>query len=138
MRSWVIHASDRMQGAIRVPGDKSISHRSLLLGALADGITEVRGFLRSEDCLATLGALRALGVEIAEAADGRILIPHFYDRVVPPTPYERAAIARIPFDERAVKVDLGIAEFAGPPGVPYFEKLMFQPTLNITGIAGVS
>jgi len=74
MRSWVIHASDRMQGAVRVPGDKSISHRSLLLGALADGITEVRGFLRSEDCLATLAALRALGVEITESADGRIRI----------------------------------------------------------------
>lgn len=72
MRSWVIHASNRIRGAIRVPGDKSISHRSLLLGALAHGTTEVRGFLRSEDCLATLAALRALGVEITESPDGRI------------------------------------------------------------------
>jgi 3-phosphoshikimate 1-carboxyvinyltransferase len=74
MRSWVIHASDRIRGTIRVPGDKSISHRSLLLGALAHGSTEVRGFLRSQDCLATLAALRALGVEITESADGRIEI----------------------------------------------------------------
>lgn len=74
MRSWVIHASDRIRGTIRVPGDKSISHRSLLLGALAHGTTEVRGFLRSEDCLATLAALRALGLEITESADGRIEI----------------------------------------------------------------
>ena len=63
-----------MRGTIRVPGDKSISHRSLLLGALAHGSTEVRGFLRSQDCLATLAALRALGVEITESADGRIEI----------------------------------------------------------------
>ena len=74
MRSWVIHGSDRFQGAIRVPGDKSISHRSLLLGALADGTTEVRGFLRSADCLATLAALRELGVAITESADGRVVI----------------------------------------------------------------
>jgi len=74
MRSWVIHASDRIRGSIRVPGDKSISHRSLLLGALANGTTEVRGFLRSQDCLATLAILRALGVEITESADGRIEI----------------------------------------------------------------
>ena len=74
MRSWVIHSSDRIRGAIRVPGDKSISHRSLLLGALAHGTTEVRGLLRSEDCLATLAALRALGVEITEWADGRVEI----------------------------------------------------------------
>lgn len=74
MRSWVIHASDRIRGSIRVPGDKSISHRSLLLGALAHGTTEVRGFLRSQDCLATLAILRALGVEITESADGRIEI----------------------------------------------------------------
>lgn len=72
MRSWVIHGSDRVRGTIRVPGDKSISHRCLLLGALAHGTTEVRGFLRSEDCLATLAALRALGVEITESPDGRI------------------------------------------------------------------
>ncbi|MEK7221194.1 MAG: 3-phosphoshikimate 1-carboxyvinyltransferase, partial [candidate division NC10 bacterium] len=51
MRSWVLHGTERLQGAIRVPGDKSISHRSLLLGAMAHGTTEVRGFLRSEDCL---------------------------------------------------------------------------------------
>lgn len=57
-----------------MPGDKSISHRSLLLGALADGTTEVDGFLRSADCQATLAALRDLGVEIAEAPDGRVVI----------------------------------------------------------------
>jgi 3-phosphoshikimate 1-carboxyvinyltransferase len=74
MRSWVIHASQRIRGALRVPGDKSITHRGLLLGALADGTTEVRGFLRSGDCLATLAALRNLGVEVTESSHGLIEI----------------------------------------------------------------
>lgn len=74
MRSWVLHAAERLQGAIRVPGDKSISHRSLLLGAMAYGTTDVRGLLRSEDCLATLHALRALGTEIVESPDGCVRI----------------------------------------------------------------
>jgi 3-phosphoshikimate 1-carboxyvinyltransferase len=53
-----------VQGEIRVPGDKSISHRSLMLGGIAEGQTSISGFLASEDCLATLAALRALGVFI--------------------------------------------------------------------------
>lgn len=51
-------------GDIRVPGDKSISHRSIMLGALADGVTEVKGFLEGEDSLATLQAFRDMGVTI--------------------------------------------------------------------------
>ncbi len=51
-------------GAIRVPGDKSVSHRAMMLGGIAEGVTEVRGFLESEDCLATMNAMRALGVSI--------------------------------------------------------------------------
>jgi 3-phosphoshikimate 1-carboxyvinyltransferase len=53
-----------VSGAIRVPGDKSISHRALMLGGIAEGVTEVEGFLPSEDCLATLAAMRSLGIEI--------------------------------------------------------------------------
>src|SRR3989304_5979087 len=49
------------QGPMTVPGDKSISHRAIILGALAEGVTEVSGCLRSEDCQRTLGAFRALG-----------------------------------------------------------------------------
>jgi len=55
-----------LEGSIVVPGDKSISHRSLMLGAIAAGRTEVTGFLASEDCLATLKALRAMGVSIEQ------------------------------------------------------------------------
>jgi 3-phosphoshikimate 1-carboxyvinyltransferase len=74
MRSWRLHAPKRIQGSLRVPGDKSISHRSLLLGAMAHGTTEVRGFLRGADCLATLAALRALGTKIEESDDGCLRI----------------------------------------------------------------
>jgi 3-phosphoshikimate 1-carboxyvinyltransferase len=61
-------------GEISVPGDKSVSHRSLMLGGIAEGTTEVRGFLESEDCLATLAALRALGVNIARFGGNRVTI----------------------------------------------------------------
>lgn len=53
-----------LQGELRVPGDKSISHRAIMLGALANGITRVEGFLEGEDSLATLNAFRAMGVRI--------------------------------------------------------------------------
>jgi 3-phosphoshikimate 1-carboxyvinyltransferase len=53
-----------LHGAVRVPGDKSISHRSLLLGSLAGGPSHISGFLPSADCLATLGCLRDLGVDV--------------------------------------------------------------------------
>lgn len=59
----------RLSGRVRVPGDKSISHRSVMLGALADGVTEVSGLLAGEDVLATLAAFRAMGVGVAEAPD---------------------------------------------------------------------
>ena len=60
-------------GELTVPGDKSISHRALLLGAVADGRTTIRGFLNGADCLATLAALRAMGVEVAlEGSDVRV------------------------------------------------------------------
>lgn len=59
----------RVWGSIAVPGDKSISHRAVLLGAIAEGRTRVDGFLRGEDCLATLAAMRALGVRIDDDGD---------------------------------------------------------------------
>jgi 3-phosphoshikimate 1-carboxyvinyltransferase len=63
-RAFLTQPAHRVAGAIEVPGDKSISHRALMLGGIATGTTEVRGFLASEDCLASLGAMRALGVPI--------------------------------------------------------------------------
>lgn len=63
-----------LTGTLRVPGDKSISHRSIMLGSLAEGTTQITGFLEGEDSLATLQAFRALGVEIAGPVDGKVTI----------------------------------------------------------------
>lgn len=63
-----------MRGTARVPGDKSISHRSIMLGAIADGLTTVDGFLEGEDALSTLNAFRAMGVEIEGPENGRVVI----------------------------------------------------------------
>ncbi len=70
----VARPAARVAGVVRVPGDKSISHRALLLGAVATGDTTLSGFLRGEDCLATLAALRALGVAVDD--DGERLTIH--------------------------------------------------------------
>jgi len=63
-----------LAGRIRVPGDKSISHRSIMLGSLAEGTTEVEGFLEGEDALATLQAFRDMGVVIEGPHHGRVTI----------------------------------------------------------------
>lgn len=61
---YQVSAGGALNGTVRVPGDKSISHRSIMLGALAEGETEITGFLQGEDCLATMNAFRAMGVSI--------------------------------------------------------------------------
>jgi 3-phosphoshikimate 1-carboxyvinyltransferase len=63
-----------LRGSLRVPADKSISHRSIMFGAISTGQTTIHHFLRSEDCLSTLNLFKALGVPIREESDGRILI----------------------------------------------------------------
>ncbi|MBB5732795.1 3-phosphoshikimate 1-carboxyvinyltransferase [Altererythrobacter atlanticus] len=63
--------SGPLQGRIRVPGDKSISHRSLMFGALAVGETRITGLLEGEDVLATAAALRAMGATIHREGEGR-------------------------------------------------------------------
>ncbi len=60
--------------SVTVPGDKSVSHRALMLGSIADGRTDVSGFLAGEDCLATLAAMRALGVEIQQPSETEMSI----------------------------------------------------------------
>jgi 3-phosphoshikimate 1-carboxyvinyltransferase len=59
-----VEPGGEVAGELTVPGDKSISHRALMLGGLAEGETQITGFLAGEDCLATLRALQALGVRI--------------------------------------------------------------------------
>ncbi len=63
-----------LDGSVRVPGDKSISHRSVMLASLAEGQSEVRGFLTGEDCLCTMKAFRAMGVRIDQLADTHLRI----------------------------------------------------------------
>ncbi|MGH9354351.1 MAG: 3-phosphoshikimate 1-carboxyvinyltransferase [Terriglobia bacterium] len=59
----------KLHGVLRLPGDKSISHRYAMLAAIADGNSEIRGFSSSADCQSTLGCLRALGVEIVQQGE---------------------------------------------------------------------
>jgi 3-phosphoshikimate 1-carboxyvinyltransferase len=63
-----------LRGHVRVPGDKSISHRALLLGAIAEGTSRVKGFLPGADCLATLRAVQALGVEVEEPTPTTLVV----------------------------------------------------------------
>jgi 3-phosphoshikimate 1-carboxyvinyltransferase len=65
----VVQPGGRLSGRIRVPGDKSISHRAIMLGAIAEGRTEVHGFLEGEDTLATLAAFREMSVRIDRHGD---------------------------------------------------------------------
>ena len=74
MINYFVSPGGSVSGTIRVPGDKSISHRSIMLGSLANGITEVNGFLEGEDSLATLQAFRDMGVVIEGPLDGRVVI----------------------------------------------------------------
>ena len=65
--------SARLSGRIRVPGDKSISHRALILGALSTGTTRIAGLLEAEDVMATARAVAALGAEV-ERSNGTVAV----------------------------------------------------------------
>ncbi|GAB4352498.1 MAG: hypothetical protein Kow0060_02350 [Methylohalobius crimeensis] len=71
---YVAAPGGALRGRARVPGDKSISHRSVMLGSIAEGVTRVSGFLEAEDALATLGAFRQMGVTVEGPVDGRMTI----------------------------------------------------------------
>src|SRR5581483_3427980 len=59
----------RVRGRLRLPGDKSISHRAALIAALAEGPTEIANFSTARDCASTLSCLRALGISIEQTSD---------------------------------------------------------------------
>lgn len=69
-----IQPGGRLRGTLRVPGDKSISHRAVMLGALAEGATTITGLLEGADVLCTLAAFRAMGVSIDGPKGGRVTI----------------------------------------------------------------
>lgn len=72
--TYKLEPGGALTGRIRVPGDKSISHRSIMLGSIAEGITRVSGFLEGEDALATMNVFRALGVRIDGPELGRVTV----------------------------------------------------------------
>lgn len=75
MSRLIVQHAKSLRGHIHLPGDKSISHRALLLGAIADGITHVDGILLSGDCVATLRCIRDLGIRVeADANSGAVAI----------------------------------------------------------------
>ena len=71
---YVVKPGGLIRGEVKVPGDKSISHRALMLGGIAEGETRIVGFLDSADCLATLAALQKLGVRIERPAPGEVIV----------------------------------------------------------------
>jgi len=72
--TFKVNPGGSLQGEARVPGDKSVSHRSIMLGSLAEGVTHVKGFLEAEDALATLQAFRDMGVKIEGPVNGELTI----------------------------------------------------------------
>jgi 3-phosphoshikimate 1-carboxyvinyltransferase len=71
---FIIKSGGKISGSIRVPGDKSISHRSIILGSIAEGKTVVKGFLEGDDALATINAFRDMGVKIDGPKKGKVTI----------------------------------------------------------------
>ncbi|MCH8135238.1 MAG: bifunctional prephenate dehydrogenase/3-phosphoshikimate 1-carboxyvinyltransferase, partial [Proteobacteria bacterium] len=69
-----VQAGGQIAGTLRVPGDKSISHRAIILGSIADGVTEVSGFLEGEDALNTVAAFREMGVTIIGPELGKLTL----------------------------------------------------------------
>lgn len=74
MINYIVQPGGKFTGEITVPGDKSVSHRSIMIGSLADGVTNVSGFLEGEDALATLNAFKAMGVKIEGPDNGNVTI----------------------------------------------------------------
>ena len=69
-----VRESKGLRGRIKIPGDKSISHRALLLGAIAEGATRIRNFLPAADCLATLACVRGLGIQVEKLSDAELIV----------------------------------------------------------------
>ncbi|MBV9659377.1 MAG: 3-phosphoshikimate 1-carboxyvinyltransferase [Verrucomicrobia bacterium] len=79
-----IRRAPHIRAEIRVPGDKSISHRAVLIAALSNGVCVLRGFLPGEDCQSTVGAMRALGVKIEQPEPDTLIVHGCYRKLQPP------------------------------------------------------
>jgi len=72
--NYIVHSSENITGEITVPGDKSISHRALILLSISDGTARISNFLESDDCIATVNILKKLGVKISTSEKNNYLI----------------------------------------------------------------
>ena len=123
------HRQASLQGTFNVPGDKSISHRSLILGGLAVGITNVSGLLEGDDVMATANAMRALGVEITRTDTGawQIIGVGLHGLVSPEQPLDLGSSGT------GVRLLMGVV--AGQPITATFtgdESLSVRPMARIT------
>src|SRR5260370_31306091 len=78
-----IKRAPRIDIEITVPGDKSISHRAVIIAALSNGACTLHGFLHSDDCMHTVNAMRALGIKIEEAHRDTLIV-HRQKRILTP------------------------------------------------------
>jgi 3-phosphoshikimate 1-carboxyvinyltransferase len=78
------HNIQKLEGQIKIPGDKSISHRSVMFGAIANGTTTVTNFLKGEDCLSTISCFKELGVKIEEKEDSLVIEGKGWDHLTEP------------------------------------------------------
>ena len=85
MRKIVIHPMRSLRGTLSLPGDKSISHRAVMLGSLAYGTTRIEHFLTSADCLSTIGIFKEMGVQIHQAGDRVTIVGKGLNSLKPPT-----------------------------------------------------
>jgi len=85
MSQWKIHRAPVILTEIMVPGDKSISHRAVFIASLSNGPCVIRGFLPSEDCLATVAAMRALGIRIEQLEPTTLVVHGNRKQLTPPT-----------------------------------------------------
>lgn len=72
--TYILQPGGSLQGRFRVPGDKSISHRAVMLASIADGVSEITGFLTGEDCLCTMKAFQAMGVKIERLGETQLRV----------------------------------------------------------------
>ena len=70
MSYLIASPTNRLIGTVNAPGDKSISHRSLILGAMAEGVTKISGLLEGADILSTAKAMKAFGADVRQLGDG--------------------------------------------------------------------
>ncbi len=84
MKKLVVHPVQRLQGILAIPGDKSISHRAVMMGSLAYGVSRVTHFLPSADCLSTIGIFKSMGVKIRRSGERLTIIGRGLNSLKPP------------------------------------------------------